>query len=708
MLFVEKPGLGADPSTVVVCVALSGIAEAARRIDAALVTVQSILADPDPPDAILIASSRNEIETLGERLDTRANDLVLGLEVPSPASAAVLLDAAARASDAADLLVIAAGTCVSVGWWRLLRSAAISDTTVASASPLLGEAYPAPGDLERSSLRIYPKIVTMGPCCTYMRRQALDLLGSFEASGSLGDSLNRAALRLTSMGMVHVAADDVAVLPPDSIVDAVSMETGRGENEAQAIIASDDHGALQRAIRRARCTAGGLSVTIDGRSLTSAVGGTQTYVLGLLLALADAEQLHLRVLVPPDLSDRAAAELQRRRIALISTDEAFAGIQRTDVAHRPQQVFGIDDFKLLKRLGERVVLTHQDLIAYHNYSYHQDLDAWRDHRRATQLGLGTADQVVFFSEHARRDALAEDLLPAERTHVVGIGAEQLESTTGVAAPPQLGSEQPFLLCIGADYAHKNRPFAIRLHAALRDLGWDGRLVFAGPHVPYGSSLEREQALLASDRSVAESVVDLGPVDEPTKLWLYRNACAYAYPTLYEGFGLLPLEAARWRKPCLFAPHASLAELAGAAATLQPWDASASALACLPLLRDGSEREEHLARLLALSAPTWDEVVQQLTVVYELAAAGMGPTVPGWQELDPEGYVGTERSLAYHRDLAQDYQDAYHDLQGRVQSGLPLIDDGGLLTPAQQRGLMRVASRRPLGRIVLGPFGLLGR
>ena len=192
--------------------------------------------------------------------------------------------------------------------------------------------------------------------------------------------------------------------------------------------------------------------------------------------------------------------------------------------------------------------------------------------------------MVFFSEHARRDALAEDLLAERRAHVVGIGADALEPSGPMGDPPDgLGLDEPFLLCVGADYAHKNRPFAIELLSALWELGWEGRLVLCGARVAHGSSRERESEVLARDPELARFVTDLGPVDEASKRWLYAHACALLYPTLYEGFGLIPLEAARAGLPCLFAAQASLSEVAPEAATLVPWDAGASAQAVLPLL-----------------------------------------------------------------------------------------------------------------------------
>ncbi|MGA7703357.1 MAG: hypothetical protein WB998_00510, partial [Solirubrobacteraceae bacterium] len=98
-------------------------------------------------------------------------------------------------------------------------------------------------------------------------------------------------------------------------------------------------------------------------------------------------------------------------------------------------------------------------------------------------------------------------------------------------------------------------------------------------------------------------------------------------------------------------------------------------------------------------------------VYEQAlvapAAEAAPHV--WEELDREQYiVRLDEDVAKLKLTAQEYQDAYHALSERVDFGLPLIDRGGLLSKAEQRGLMRVASRRGIGALALAPFGLLGR
>jgi hypothetical protein len=256
------------------------------------------------------------------------------------------------------------------------------------------------------------------------------------------------------------------------------------------------------------------------------------------------------------------------------------------------------------------------------------------------------------------------------------------------------------LALGADYTHKNRPFILQLFYELRVRhGWNGMLILAGSHVNHGSSGDQERQILAEKPDLATHVLDLGPVSEPERQWLLAHAVAHVSASVYEGFGLATLEAARAGRPCLFADRTSVGEVVDpAAATIVPWDAAASADATIALLTAGFERDRHVSLLTrALERFTWDEVAARLHVGYAEAIAspyrGSIPRV--WEELQREELIV---ELAAARD----------DLQARVAYGQSLIDRRDpLLTQAQQRGLMRVASRRWLRGPLLAPFGLLG-
>jgi glycosyltransferase involved in cell wall biosynthesis len=739
--------LSLDRGSIVVCIFI-GTADSQ-----ASATVRSVMEHSPASTQIVLAGSPAALERLAEDLDGEASGRAIrGLALAQGVSVHAL-NAAIQISFPGDVILLAPGIHVMADWSARLQAAACSDSTIASATPFslglggLELSSDGPfGDSDRSVSRatdqasvayqqgpvdtidsaarricesagtLRPRIATIGPGCVYIRRAALELAGPLDESKDLSEALANLAKRMTSFGMVHVVADDVLVggsLGPEGSLRGSMTSSDPVENDVQAVIANDERGQLRRVVNSARTALERLSVTIDGRALNATVGGTQTYLIELILALARGGGVAVRVLTPPDLSDRAKDALASvPDVELLTYEQALDGPAMTDVVHRPQQVFTPEDLTLLRMVGERIVIGQQDLVAFHNYAYHRDGDAWRAYRRTTRLALAAADQVIFFSEHARRDALTEDLLPIDRTHVVGIGAEAIEQSSSPGSqPPGLSSDRPFLLCLGADYAHKNRPFAIRLVGALRELGWDGQLVLAGTHVPHGSSQEDEQQLLRSVPELADHTVDLGAVDEATKKWLYAHAGALLYPTIYEGFGLLPVEAARAGLPCLFASQASLSELAGGASTLVPWDASASATAVLPLLSNGSARSAHLAVLRALPIPSWAEVAEGLVAVYRhaLASPSSGSAPRIWQELERENYiVRLDQDITNLKRLAQEYQDAYHSLEERVHTGLPLIDDGGLLTPAQQRGLMRIAGRGRLGALAVAPLGLIGR
>ncbi|HEY7967388.1 MAG TPA: glycosyltransferase [Solirubrobacteraceae bacterium] len=610
-----------------------------------------------------------------------------------------------------DAAVIAAGVTVAEGWLEGLRDAVDSDSIVMSASALGAgglELDSRAAAVRSHSARLRPTIPAARAECCLLRGAGLALVGS----GEVGE----VSARLSGLGLVHVLADDVLV--------------GGAGSDLAAVSPDEDAGPLGRARAIARTAAAPLTVTIDARALGIATTGMRTYILDLIAALAAREEVALRVTLPPDTTPDVLERLSADpRVELISYEQAAAGVALSDVVHRPQQIFSTDDLALLRRLGERVVVTHHDLIAYRCAAYHADEDGWRSYRRATRLTLAQADMVVFPSLHALEDALRENLIAPERARAVANGAERQwpQAEAGSQRPPELGEGARVLLCLGADYAHKNRPFAIALARELRERhGWEGRLVLAGPHVEHGSSRDREQSMLEQDGSLRSLVLDLGRVDEAVRAWLYQHADAVVYPSVYEGFGYVPFEAAAAGVPCLYAPTGALVELAGPElATLIPWDAAASADAAAPLLEAGDMRESHVEALRAAAARmSWAAALPQLLEVY--AAAVSSPHRAGAprvaEDVERESFiVGLAASAEHDRQRAEELQSANEHGQRiideteavleRLRSdvgALAEVSDGGALSPAQRRGLLRVATRPALRRLLLAPFALLGR
>ena len=91
--------------------------------------------------------------------------------------------------------------------------------------------------------------------------------------------------------------------------------------------------------------------------------------------------------------------------------------------HRPQQAFSQEDIGLAWQLGERVVLSQLDLIAYRNGDYFPDAGAWEDYRRASRHGMIAAERVLVLSEHTRGELIDEGLLAPERIRVIPPGLD---------------------------------------------------------------------------------------------------------------------------------------------------------------------------------------------------------------------------------------------------------------------------------------------
>jgi glycosyltransferase involved in cell wall biosynthesis len=545
--------------------------------------------------------------------------------VPPPLPGAGLgLDEAVTAAAPADVAVVGLGCRVTADWLPRLRVAAGDDAGIATASPVLAASIDrglaggggaalaqAAEAVADASARLRPLISEPAGACCYVRRSAIELAGS--------PARHDFAEQCSELGLVHVLADDALVAG-----GIAGAPDGHREDAAA------DSASVVRALLGARRAARGLSVVVDARVLGGPRNGTRLHVLKLLAAVAATGRVRLTALVPALLDEPTRLRLQGIAglgLASPSPDGSPPPGLRGDVVHRPHQISTPADFAVLAELGERLVITHQDLISFHTRSYFSTRASWLGYRELTRRALAAADRVVFFSEHVRGEALAEELVEPQRATVVRLGTDHAPAEGVELSPPPGAADLPgkaeVILCLGADYAHKNRPFALRLASELqRAHGWQGRLVLAGQRAAYGSSREHERRLLQADPQLADAVLDLGEVPDEGREWLLGRARLVLYPTVHEGFGLIPHEAALRGVPCLWAGSTALDELLpAAAAAIVPWDPVATAPAALALLRDDRARARNVAAVRAAGTGLgWSATAEQLVEIYERVAA----------------------------------------------------------------------------------------
>lgn len=573
----------------------------------------------------------------------------------------------------ADVVLLNSDCVVGAHWLDGLRAAAYSGDVVATATALSNNAtivsvrghdvtlFPVPrlppqwtldsaaDAIWRASLRLRPRLPVAIGHCMYVRRTALDLVGDFDRTFSpgYGEEVDF-SMRCEWRGLQHVLADDVFVLHEGSASfrqEAVALKEANTrlvlsrypefENLVEDAVTTR-RTPLARALGTARRTLTGISVTVDATCLGAVTTGTQVHTLELIHALWRRGDIHLRALVGRQVG---ADNLRRLRdlagLELLWVDEVSAATPRTDVIHRPWQVATPAELDLLRQLGEHVVVTQQDVIAYQHPSYFTTHAHWRSYADSVIRSLAAADAVLFFSEHARDDAVAEGVVEPERTRVVYVGTDHQAVTPGPPRRPAGAdalAERGYLLCLGHDFPHKNRLFALEVLDQLqRRHAWRGRLVLAGARAAHGSSAGDEARFLLTHPEVEGALTSLGSLEAAEVDWLMRHALAVIYPTLHEGFGLVPFEAAERGVPCVFASHTSLAEiLPPEASRLVRWEAAATADNIIELERDEASRARVVGMIReAATRFRWDEVAQRVVDGYWAACDAPPRGVPEW-------------------------------------------------------------------------------
>lgn len=156
---------------------------------------------------------------------------------------------------------------------------------------------------------------------------------------------------------------------------------------------------------------------------------------------------------------------------------------------------------------------------------------------------------------------------------------------------QIG-EKDFILYVGTVEPRKNLKILLKAYSLIK-AKYDISLVMAGV---LRDDYKHEIATCLDDFGIKENVVLSGYVSEETLLSLYNKAAVFVYPSLYEGFGLPPLEAMACGVPVIISDIPPLREVAGdAASAFSPKDFEELANLICKILESESLRSEMVER-----------------------------------------------------------------------------------------------------------------
>ena len=269
------------------------------------------------------------------------------------------------------------------------------------------------------------------------------------------------------------------------------------------------------------------------------------------------------------------------------------------------------------RLGQRLVATVHDLA----FDRYPELfpRAWRWlYRAGLRAIVRRADAVLVPSAYTAADLIARTRVDGSRVHVTPLASSLPSSANDPASRlERMGLAVPYILSVGTIEPRKN---LVRLVRAYRQVAPDvpHALVLAGP--PGWGTRELDSELA---RPGPGTIVRTGRVDDPDLDALYRGADVFAYPSLYEGFGLPVVEAMTRAVPVVTSNTSSLPEVAGDAALLiDPTDVSELAEALARVLADRTLSDELRRRGRDRAAGfTWAATARATLDVYRQLTGG---------------------------------------------------------------------------------------
>lgn len=262
------------------------------------------------------------------------------------------------------------------------------------------------------------------------------------------------------------------------------------------------------------------------------------------------------------------------------------------------------------RISGNVITTIHDMT-YLRYPETMDKKNLKRIEQDIKSSIDRSDHIMVVSEFTKKEAAKLLNIHSENISVV----YNAPSVSDEIIPFEMISDKfsikkPYILYVGTIEPRKNIIKMIKAYERLKkETGISHQLILAG-----GIGWNTEEILKTIDESVyKEQIIRTGYISGIEKNTLYANAQAFLFPSLYEGFGIPPLEAMHFGCPVICADAASLPEVVGNAAELVDpldtlsiangiWKVISDESYSLNIVKRGYEQEKKF---------TWEQSARQL-------------------------------------------------------------------------------------------------
>ena len=367
--------------------------------------------------------------------------------------------------------------------------------------------------------------------------------------------------------------------------------------------------------------------------------GSGQYLLHLLRALTEVDQENQYILLSPYPMPQKSGFLTRFQYLETPLPAFAAGNERLEkliweqftvpsAAHKAGvDLFHIPYFGPPFFPRRPVVITIHDVIPLRLPDYHTKV-TMKAYLQLIARAAHKATLIITVSQHARQDMMEALKLPSERIRVINEAAG--DEYQPITDAPRLagmrtryGLNERYILYLGGLDQRKNVPQLVRafthLYRQMHDP--DLQLLIAGNPDQQTGPLFPDPRPLASNLGMTDKII-YRFIEEEDKPAVYSGASVFVFPSLYEGFGLTPLEAMSCGTPVICSNRTSLPEVVGdAAISLDPENLHEMVEAMHSVLTNSELRADLRARSLQRAALfSWRKTAIETVAAYKEAFA----------------------------------------------------------------------------------------
>jgi GT2 family glycosyltransferase len=357
-------------------------------------------------------------------------------------------------------------------------------------------------------------------------------------------------------------------------------------------------------------------ILVDCRLMLEKPTGTARLCYETAKVLSKYDSIKVTILVQSHLAGYWNGKFGAN-VVVVGTDQIESVIDvsgKFDLVYRPNQIGSIFDARNLYNMAHRVVVQQLDFISYFNFQYFDDYQTYKKYREGTYVMYETADAITYISNFVHNQAELEFRRCNTLDRIIPCGVDHFVEVTDSSPKTKT------IVMYGANFAHKNWLYLISLFGRIIAKDNEIFIRLIGPTPITGSNMEAETVLL---NSLPKANWRREPwiSDESLELAI-KSSSLVIYPTLTEGFGFVPFEAAKLGTACLFGVKTSLGDYLPNAPYSLSFSSDKDVEVILELASSVSKQNTQIEYINSVSRDlTWDVVGQSLKDLFHEVIIG---------------------------------------------------------------------------------------